>query len=637
MRLINLYRNLPLPLKIALFGVVSVILFIVMTSVIIRTTITDAVTDYGQQQVMAETALLQAQLVALERQLVNGINFIASSPAFSGPFDLRNLSSLRELAQTDGSTPQVDIVWLFNAQASPTLRLQGAPGALDEAQAIQTLVMPALADGTVETGFVRSGDGSGVYLLAARRLEDAENGVRGAVIVGRGVDSLFMDTLNFNRVSTHVGLISNGQVIATTTEGADELPDAGDAALVAQAQTGVVAVAPLAADNDGTPDIEAYFPIHEGMPGEVAFLVRVEYEPLFALQDNLLNGIRTGVIVAAFIISNLLVVLIQGGITRPFVRLTKQIERIAKGEYSERVPVKSTDEIGRLGASFNQMTDAVQAREAELKALNQTLEKRVEERTRELREARDVAVAAQRLAQENSRLKSEFLATMSHELRTPLNAIEGFSSIMLGGMGVQLSPVATDMMKRISANSKRLLHLINDFLDLSRIEAGRLDLVKEPIELRRLVRRWQDSVSILAEEKKLAFTVDIADDVPQTFVSDEDALTKIVTNLLSNAFKFTQKGSVSLTVRADGGRLTFAVRDTGIGIPVHARDYIFEEFRQVDGSSKREFGGTGLGLALVSKLSRLLDGSVSLDSEVGVGSTFTVEFPLVETEQGQLA
>ena len=155
--------------------------------------------------------------------------------------------------------------------------------------------------------------------------------------------------------------------------------------------------------------------------------------------------------------------------------------------------------------------------------------------------------------------------------------------------------------------------------------------------MRRLVRRWQESVSILAEEKKLAFTVDIADDVPQTFTSDEDALTKIVTNLLSNAFKFTQKGSVSLTVRADGGRLTFAVRDTGIGIPVHARGYIFEEFRQVDGSSKREFGGTGLGLALVSKLSRLLDGSVALDSEVGVGSTFTVEFPLVETEQGQLA
>ena len=217
---------------------------------------------------------------------------------------------------------------------------------------------------------------------------------------------------------------------------------------------------------------------------------------------------------------------------------------------------------------------------------------------------------------------------MSHELRTPLNAIEGFSGIMLGGMGIELSSDAEGMMKRISANSKRLLHLINDFLDLARIESGRLELVKEPIDIRILVNRWRESVGILAEEKQLEFKIVIDPSVPERIVSDEDALTKIVVNLLSNAFKFTRQGHVELKLEANASRFVVKVTDTGICIPVHARDYIFEEFRQVDGSSKREYGGTGLGLALVSKLTRLLDGSVSLESEVGKGTLVDVRFPV---------
>jgi len=202
----------------------------------------------------------------------------------------------------------------------------------------------------------------------------------------------------------------------------------------------------------------------------------------------------------------------------------------------------------------------------------------------------------------------------------------------LSGMGVELSPIAEDMMKRVSANSKRLLHLINDFLDLSRIESGRLDFVKEPLNIRRLAKRWRESVSVLAEEKRLDFKVVIDENVPETVMNDEDALTKIVINLLSNAFKFTRQGSVELRLEMRESRFIIKVTDTGIGIPIHARDYIFEEFRQVDGSSKREYGGTGLGLALVSKLTRLLNGSVLLESEVGKGSVFTVELALEAEE-----
>ncbi|MEO0599240.1 MAG: ATP-binding protein, partial [Chloroflexota bacterium] len=256
------------------------------------------------------------------------------------------------------------------------------------------------------------------------------------------------------------------------------------------------------------------------------------------------------------------------------------------------------------------------------------LEVRVAKRTVELEEARDEALAAQRIANENSRLKSEFLSTMSHELRTPLNAIEGFTSIMLGGMGIELSPRAEDMVRRVSSNSKRLLHLINDFLDLSRIEAGRLDLTSEPINPEELAHKWKNEVIILADEKGLDFTVTVSPDLPQTILGDEEALSKVAINLLGNAFKFTKEGHVSLCLETADEGWTITVADTGIGIPPHAQEYIFDEFRQVDGSSKRLYGGTGLGLALVQKLVRAMDGRVSLESEVGKGSTFTAWLPL---------
>ena len=132
---------------------------------------------------------------------------------------------------------------------------------------------------------------------------------------------------------------------------------------------------------------------------------------------------------------------------------------------------------------------------------------------------------------------------MSHELRTPLNAIEGFTSIMLSGMGVELSPKAEDMVQRVSANSKRLLDLINDFLDLSRIESGRLELIRGPISPQQLARKWQNEVSVLAEEKNLDFVVTVDPALPETIIEDDDALSKITINLLSNAFKFTHEGT----------------------------------------------------------------------------------------------
>lgn len=237
--------------------------------------------------------------------------------------------------------------------------------------------------------------------------------------------------------------------------------------------------------------------------------------------------------------------------------------------------------------------------------------------------------AANQIAEESSRLKSEFLATMSHELRTPLNAIGGFTGIILNRMGgTETNDVAYRYCERIQANSQRLLALVNDLLDLSRVESGRYELANMPFSPAKLVEKWREQVAILIESKGLAFELSVAPNLPSELMGDEEAISKIVLNLLTNAVKFTEQGKVSLTVNQNADKWQIEVSDTGIGIAPHAREIIFEEFRQVDQSSRRKYGGTGLGLAIVQRLVRLMHGSVQVKSEVGVGSTFTVNLPI---------
>ncbi|NOG51486.1 MAG: response regulator [Chloroflexi bacterium] len=308
-------------------------------------------------------------------------------------------------------------------------------------------------------------------------------------------------------------------------------------------------------------------------------------------------------------------------IVSPIHQLTELAKKFSAGEMDTRVPETTRDELGVLAHSFNQMADTVTLRERDLNELNRTLEARVQERTAELRKANA-------LAQESVRLKSEFLSTMSHELRTPLNAMLGYTSLMTEGLAGDFDDDTLDMIERIHKNGQRLLLLINEVLDLARIEAGRMEIVSAPFDLHDMAGQWKSQMEVLAQEKGLDFTVTVDDKLPAQIVGDKDRITQIVVNLLSNAFKFTEKGAVDLTITGRTNSWVISVADTGIGIPPHALNYIFDEFRQVDGSSKRMYGGSGLGLAIVRNLCRLLNGKVSVTSEVGLGSVFTVTLPL---------
>jgi signal transduction histidine kinase len=282
---------------------------------------------------------------------------------------------------------------------------------------------------------------------------------------------------------------------------------------------------------------------------------------------------------------------------------------------------------------FSVGTDITKQRRAEtaLRELNETLEQKVATRTEELRAALVRAEAA-------DQIKSAFLATMSHELRTPLNSIIGFTGIVLQGLAGPLNEEQTKQLGMVRGSARHLLELINDVLDISKIEAGQLDVRAESFDLRASIERVVSSVKLLSEKRNLALTATL-DPALSEMYSDRRRLEQVLLNLLNNAIKFTERGSVSLTVdrvaefarspdEKPGPAVRLRVADTGIGIKPEDLPKLFQPFRQIESGLARSHEGTGLGLAICRRLAVLMGGSISVASEWSRGSVFTVILPL---------
>src|SRR6195256_2189010 len=337
--------------------------------------------------------------------------------------------------------------------------------------------------------------------------------------------------------------------------------------------------------------------------------------------------IAFGVLTVSFIVALLVSSVLERKISGPILSLAETTKTIAlKKDYSVRTAIESKDEIGILSGSFNEMLRQIEERN---ETLHQSIDeqKRAEEKVLQLNAGLEQRVAGRTAELANAmQAKDRFLATMSHELRTPLNAIIGFTGTLLLKLPGPLNADQEKQLRTVQTGAKHLLSLINDLLDLAKIEAGKVELNLETTPCKEVIDEVAASLRPQAEGKGLEFTVT----VPQalTVRTDRRALSQIIINLANNAIKFTERGSVRIRAERreeNGSRaLEISVEDTGIGIRPEDQKKLFGAFTQVDDSANRRYEGTGLGLHLRQRLAQALEGRIGLKSEYGKGSTFTL-------------
>jgi signal transduction histidine kinase len=345
--------------------------------------------------------------------------------------------------------------------------------------------------------------------------------------------------------------------------------------------------------------------------GEVA-----DAQAAFEESQRIARVVEISVIVVAFVFAVVLIFLINAGLVRPIKTLINTADLFAAGDYDQQVSIVGKDEIGQLGRTFNSMADAVKSRDKSLNAANAQLEQRITE-----------VDQARAEAEQANTVKSQFLASVSHELRTPLNAILNFTKFVATGRMGEVNERQINALNNVIQSGDHLLNLINDVLDISKIESGALSLfIKDDVDVKKELERTVETAQSLISEKSIKIVTQIDDNLP-LLTGDELRIYQIILNLVSNACKFTKEGEINVRAYQENGSVVVAVKDTGPGIPLEDQERIFSAFVQSE-SGLRDGTGTGLGLPIAKRLTEAHGGRLWLNSELGKGTTFFIAIPI---------
>jgi signal transduction histidine kinase len=594
-------------LSVLLLLVLGVLLFSTVALLISNTQ--DLIEEVGSERITEEVRIIQRRLSEFERELSVDVNFIASSVPFFQAVGRRSVSGVTEmvtLAQAQLSFDDVDVIDGDGAVLADV----GSVG--DEPEVQQVMLQTLDAGETIAVVLIEEeGGAQRVRLMATAPVVSATGNVLGAIQLSRFMDADFLSTLFFDPQGVFAGLIYEGRFLSRSTN-ITPLPTVEaslrsninlDPSIVERATGGETIIPDALITANGIPHAAAYLPVGAS---SVVMMVLFELDEIYAFQNTtLLNTILIFALLAVLTVGVLYAVLAQLAI-RPINTLRTIAQKMIGGEYDQRIPVTGHDEIGQLASTFNQMASAVQQRETSLQA-------------------------AREQAERSDQVKSAFLASMSHELRTPLNAVLNFTQFVIDGDTGPVNAEQVELLTEVVNSGKHLLSLINDVLDMSKIEAGSLKLfIEDDVSVNQLLKTVITAGQGLLAGKPVEVRAEIDPNLPP-IRADAQRILQIYLNLMSNACKFTDSGTITVSAFTQANTLTVAVADTGPGIAPEDLELIFEPFRQTT-AGLQHGGGTGLGLPIARSLAAAHGGKLWVTSEPGKGTTFYVSLPVKSQE-----
>jgi signal transduction histidine kinase len=599
--------SLAVKLNILVFLVLAVMLVGVAYLLILNTR--NLTEEIGGERVVEEVNIIQNRLAEIEKELLVDTNFVVTSVAFFQAVGRRSAADTTDIITTANASLGLDDITVVDGDGR---RLTDTSVDEDTSQE-DALLQEALNGKTTAVLLVEKNAGvTEVSIAVAAPVVSSTGNRLGAIQMSRHINRKFLQSLIFGRQNIQLGLVYNGNVIVRSGDDqsitdilANGIPV--ESASVESAKNGETVVRDgLILGDQGVPHTVAYTPVlSEGGDSPAVIMIMVELEEIYSFQNTtLLNTIIIFIALTVFALA-ILYVNIYRTVISPLNKLRVIAGVMTSGQYHERAQASNIDEVGQLATAFNTMATAIQQREVSLQA-------------------------AREHAERANQVKSMFLASVSHELRTPLNAIINLTKFVGLGMYGAVNEEQKDILSKVESRSKHLLNLINDVLDISKIESGSLELfVEADVNVGEIVALAVETAQSLLPGKPVEIRCDIQPNLP-TLTADAQRIQQIILNLLSNACKFTEKGTIFVQAQTQDAEIVISIADSGPGIAPENHELIFEAFRQTkEGLRKGE--GTGLGLPISRRLAEAHQGRVWVESSLGKGATFYIALPLKTT------
>lgn len=598
--------SLAVKLNILVLMVLALLLIGVVILLILNTrTLTE---EIGSERIQEEVNIVQSRLDEVEQEMLVDADFVVSSVNFFQAVGLRDAAQTANIITTANNSLGLDDITVVDGDGRRLVDTQPDEDITQE----DALLARALQDETLTALLIEENNNSiEISLATAAPIMSTSGNTLGALQMSRHISEDFLQTLIFGQDAVYLGVIYHNEIVARSSA---DLGNHSRTVLVngisfnsqavRSAQNGNLEIVPnLVSGDRRVPHMVAYVPVLPDDSGtEIVIMIVVELNEIFSFQNSILfNTILVFFALTLFALA-IIYINIYRTMIRPLEKLRTISHTMTNGRYDERVPVYTRDEVGQLASAFNEMAIAVQQRETSLQA-------------------------AREHAERADQVKSMFLASVSHELRTPLNAIINLTKFVGLGMYGEVNTEQTDILEKVEARSKHLLNLINDVLDISKIETGSLELfVENGIRIDEITLAAIETAQSLIVDKPVEIICEIEANLP-SLTGDAQRIHQIILNLLSNACKFTKEGIIKVRVYCQSKEILISIKDSGPGIEPEELGIIFEAFRQTR-EGLRKGDGTGLGLPISQRLAEAHGGRLRVDSTPGHGATFYVALPL---------